>query len=624
MRLVAAARVAGGALQQPHVVFIIADDLGWNDVGFHQNAVSGANPLGAPTAAHVYETPTIDALARESARLESYYVQPLCSPTRGAMLTGRYPSHTGIGPDVDLEPSPYGMPPDETFLPERLRAAGYSTHLVGKHHLGYCDSLYEPTARGFDTFVGYLEGATDYYRHAGDWRNSSAPDIAPTCGGRAVDGQYSATVFTAEVDRIVRAHDSSRPLFLWVALQNVHNPYEAPPTALVDINVTYPNISDYGQRVYAGMVTALDLAVSNVTRSLQDAGLWDDCVLVFATDNGGIAYGNNFPLRGAKVLNYEGGIRGVAFVRGTNSALAPVPGGVVRPQLLHATDWFATVCGLAGVATSTRYPLDGFDIWPVIARGAPSPRMSIVHNAPVGARPVLAANGSGAWSTSSCMSFVDAAVDGFGGCHPFGITGAALRLGDFKLLITHNGSAPWGDSSPPGTAQIPPFGFEPSPPLAPPPEPFQGTYFLFNIQNDPSETTNLAALLPDTLAELLAFYEAYAATATADLSWRWGFVDPAAANDGGCAGPFNGSRYCWLGHERDCFVRGLDVQGADAGPAAGAATPEACQAACAADSAGCAWFVFREGAEPPCVLKREKLATVACADCAFGPRQCPS
>ena len=609
------APLPGAPLTQPHIVFIIADDLGHNDVRFLQNRASGANPRGLPTATHEYLTPTLDALVAESARLDSYYVQPLCSPTRGAMLTGRYPSHTGIGPDVDLEPSPYGMPGDETFLPERLRAAGYRNHLVGKHHLGYCDPRYEPTFRGFDSFVGYMEGATDYYAHAGDWRNSSAAGVAGECSGASVQGQYSASLFTAEVDRIVRAHDASGPLFLWVALQNVHNPYEPPPPWVVDVNVTYANISSYAQRTYAGMVTALDLAVANVTRSLQAAGLWDDTVLVFVTDNGGIEFGNNYPLRGAKVYSWEGGIRGVGFVRGTNSALAPVPAGVVRTQLLHATDWFATVCRLAGVAPDTRYPLDGYETWDAIARGAPSPRTSIVHNAPIG-RPV--ANGS-MWTTGACMSGVDPAVGGFGGCHAFGVTGAALRLGDFKLLVTHNGSAPWGDSSPAGMPQYVPFEFTPTTNDSIP-EAFRGAYFLFNISADPTETTNLAGAMPGKLQELLDFYAAYAETAVPDLSWRWGFDDPTWLHNGGCQGPFNGSRYCWYGHERGCFVRGSGLEGLDVGVADGA-TPEACQAACAATS-GCAFFVLRE-AEQQCRLKSGRGAAYECAECSWGPARCP-
>jgi arylsulfatase A-like enzyme len=601
------------ALTSPHIVFIIADDLGYNDVGFHQNKRSGANPGGLPTIQYAYLTPTIDALAAESARLDSYYVQPLCSPTRGAMLTGRYPSHTGIGPDVVLEPSPYGMPADETFLPERLRAAGYRTHLVGKHHLGYCDERYEPTFRGFETFTGYMEGATDYYNHKGDWRSSNASGVPGACSG--VQGVYSPCLITAEVDRIVHAHDPSEPLFLWVAMQSVHNPYEAPPSWLVDVNATYAHIPDYAVRVYAGMVTALDLAVANVTRSLKDAGLDDDCVYVFVTDNGGIDFGNNYPLRGAKVLNWEGGIRGVGFVRGTVSDLAPVPAGAVG-GLLHATDWFATVCRLAGIAPASRYPLDGFDVWDTIAHGAPSPRTSIVHNAPVGTAPVQ--NGT-TWTTSSCMSGVDPAVGGYGGCHAFGVTGDAVRVGDMKLLVTYNGSAPWGDSSPPGVAQHAAFGFRP-PANDSIPTPFRGAYFLFNISADPTESTNLAEARPAELAALLDFLEAYKATAIAGLNWRWGFHDPMWLNNGGCQGPFNGSLYCSYGHERGCFVHGTGLGGPDIG-IAGGTSPEMCQAACAAN-ASCAYFVYLERAEE-CHLKAAREAPYTCADCSYGPSFCP-
>ena len=123
----------------PHVVFILADDYGWNDVGYHQNAVSSANPRGLPTVNATdgtILTPTIDRLSAESVRLEAYYVQPLCSPTRGTIMTGRYVSHTGVGPDVIKPTMPYAMPKDEVFLPEHMRRAGYATHAVGKWHLG--------------------------------------------------------------------------------------------------------------------------------------------------------------------------------------------------------------------------------------------------------------------------------------------------------------------------------------------------------------------------------------------------------------------------------------------------------------------------------------------------------
>jgi hypothetical protein len=152
------------------------------------------------------------------------------------------------------------------------------------------------------------------------------------------------------------------------------------------------------------------------------------------------------------------------------------------------------------------------------------------------------------------------------------------------------------------------------------PEAFRGAYFLFNISADPTETNNLAGAMPGKLQELLDFLAAYAETAVPDLSWRWGFDDPTWLHNGGCQGPFNGSRYCWYGHERGCFVRGSGLEGLDVGVAHGA-TPEACQAACAATS-GCAFFVLRE-AEQQCRLKSGRGIAYECADCSWGPARCP-
>lgn len=188
-----------------------------------------------------------------------------------------------------------------------------------------------------------------------------------------------------------------------------------------------------------------------------------------------------------RVMHWEGGVRVVGFVRGTNSALAPVQAGAVRTNLMHAADWFATVCGLAGVPATSRYPLDGFDQWLAISEGAPSPRTAIVHNAPVVATPVLV---NGTWSTSSCMSAVDPAVSSFGGCHAFGVTGIALRVGDYKLLTTFNGSAPWGDNTVRGVPQYTPLDFKPTTNDSVP-EPHLGVFYLFNIAKDASTVHTL-------------------------------------------------------------------------------------------------------------------------------------
>ena len=273
----------------PHILFLLTDDYCWNDIGYHANhsAVgyyNGANPSGEPTtsaAAGMMRTPHLDGLAAEGRKLESYYVQPLCSPTRSALMTGRYPSHTGIGPDVLVENVPYGVPARETFVAEVLKQAGYATHAVGKWHLGKCDDRYEATYRGFDSYMGYLDGAQSYWRHAGDYRNSTSLQAAgetPVCSTPAqVDGRYSTTLESEQVARIVAAHPKGTPLFVYVALHSVHGPNED-PFPLVDVNASFPEIVDYERRIFAGMVLALDMAVANITRAFERAGLWRDTV----------------------------------------------------------------------------------------------------------------------------------------------------------------------------------------------------------------------------------------------------------------------------------------------------------------------------------------------------------
>jgi len=392
---------------------IVADDYGYNDIGYHQNQKSSANPHGYPTtnaAAGLLPTPTLDALAADGVKLENYYVQPLCSPTRSTIMTGRYASHTGVGPDVIRIDWPYGVPARETFISELLKKAGYSTHAVGKWHLGACDERYLPNFRGFDSFIGYLSGGQGYYNQAGD-RGGSIPNKIPTCLGPAFSNNYSAVMFANEASRIATVHSATEPLFLYLAFQSVHNPYDLPPPDLIDVNETFSDIIDYERRIYAGMVVMLDRAVAQVTQAYKDAGLWADTVLIFTSDNGGIGPGSNYPLRGAKVLNWEGGVKAVGFVRGTDSAVAHIPGGTITSQLMHSTDWLPTMCRLANISTNGTLPLDGFDQWDVLASGATTERQFIFHNVPVGAKPIpVVVNGKTSYSTSTCMSGVDSRV----------------------------------------------------------------------------------------------------------------------------------------------------------------------------------------------------------------------
>ncbi|XP_035663726.1 arylsulfatase B-like [Branchiostoma floridae] len=351
---------------KPNIVFILADDYGWNDIGYHGSVI---------------HTPNLDRLAAEGVKLENYYVQPLCSPSRCQLMTGRYQIRYGLQHSLIWPPQPSGLPLDEVTLPQRLKEGGYSTHIVGKWHLGFYKQEYTPTHRGFDTFYGYLTGAEDYWTHR---QKGGLPGQPQTWSGldlrdqdRPVtdqNGTYSTHLFANKAIEIIAQQDKNKPMFLFLSFQAVHDPLQAPEE---DIS-RYSHISDTNRRVYAAMTTIMDQAVGNVTRALKQYGLWDNTVLIFSTDNGGRVDrgGINWPLRGWKGSLWEGGIRGVGFV---NSPLIKAKGRT-SDALIHISDWFPTLVGLASGSTNGTKPLDGHDVWEAISDGKPSPRREILHN----------------------------------------------------------------------------------------------------------------------------------------------------------------------------------------------------------------------------------------------------
>ncbi|XP_068732424.1 arylsulfatase B-like [Montipora capricornis] len=342
----------------PHILFILADDLGWSDVGFHGSVI---------------ETPNIDKLARQGVILDNYYVQPLCTPTRSALMTGRYPIHTGLQHGVIHPDNPYGLPLEYSILPQELKKVGYATHLVGKWHLGFYKWPYIPTKRGFDTAFGFWDGSENHYSHSVegflDFHDGEEPS-------RTWNGTYATYAYMQRAERIVRSHDPAKPLFLYMAFQNVHSPVQA-PQKYVD---KYKFIEDNVRRTYAGMVDILDEAVGNLTRMFQEAGLWDDTLVIFSTDNGGLpdSGGYNWPLRGTKHTVWEGGARGTAFVYGNLLKQT----GVRSKELMHVTDWYPTLIKLAGGSFDpiNPKPVDGFDVWETISTGKSSPRKELVIN----------------------------------------------------------------------------------------------------------------------------------------------------------------------------------------------------------------------------------------------------
>lgn len=387
------AAVAAGAQTasrppRPHIVLLLADDLGWGDVGFNGSTI---------------RTPNVDALAERGVRLESFYVQPICTPTRAALLTGRYPMRLGLQVGVVRPWSTHGLPLDERTMPSALREVGYATAIFGKWHLGHATPAYLPTRRGFDRQYGHYNGAIDYFTHVRDggldWHRD---DTVNRDVGYATDLIANAAV------EFIAGHDKARPMFLYVPFNAPHGPLQAPESYIA----RYAHIEDKNRRVYAAMVTAMDDAIGRIIGALRQHGFRDEDTLVFfASDNGGILqFGSNGTFREGKGRLYEGGLRSPAVI----SWPGKLPRGTVVRQPLHVVDLYPTLLGLAGASLKQPLPLDGRDAWPTIADGATSPHEIIVHNVTP-------------WS-------------------------GAIRVGDWKLV--HNGGHPANDIEAPAQDRL--------------------------------------------------------------------------------------------------------------------------------------------------------------------------
>ena len=238
-------------------------------------------------------------------------------------------------------------------------------------HLGFCVECYIPTFRGVDSFLGYLEGAEDYFLHTRsdggysglDSRASSfvSSDMLPSAT-TAYHNKHSAEVFAARAEVVVAQHNASQPLFMYLPFQSVHGPLQ---TTEGQIN-KHSHLASKPRHTYASMVTTMNDVVASVVSAFKSVGLWEHTVMVFTIDNGGpLGSTNNFPLRGHKATAWEGGVHGVAFVRETYSTVVPLQRkGSVSTALMHSTDWLPTFAGLARAGHfATALPLDGVNQW---------------------------------------------------------------------------------------------------------------------------------------------------------------------------------------------------------------------------------------------------------------------
>ncbi len=337
------------AAEKPNIVFFLIDDLGYADCGFN-----GGKEI---------RTPQIDALARGGAILESHYVQPVCSPTRAALLTGRYATRTGVYTIVRPH-AKWGLPLAERTLANALKDAGYETAITGKWHLGDFDPAYVPTARGFDHQYGHYVGAIDYFTHLRDGAHDWYRDDK-----ELKEEGYSTELIAQEAVRLIAGKDKAKPLFLYVPFNGVHSPMQVPDRYLQ----SYADLKGSRQKL-AGMLAAVDAAIGEIVGALEKSGLRQNTLIAFSSDNGGPKPGVNTPLRNFKGTIYEGGVRAAAFANWPGR----IPAGTTIKEPMHAVDWYPTLLKLAGGSLEQKLPLDGRDVWPMLTHGAKSPHDAIL------------------------------------------------------------------------------------------------------------------------------------------------------------------------------------------------------------------------------------------------------
>ncbi|XP_077982047.1 arylsulfatase I-like [Glandiceps talaboti] len=443
----------------PHIIFILADDLGWHDVGYHDSII---------------QTPNIDKLAAEGVKLENYYVTPLCSPSRSVLMTGRYQTLTGMQHHVLKAQEPRCLPLNEVTMPQKLKESGYSTHMVGKWHLGFCHWNCTPNHRGFDTFFGFYLAGGDYFQHTRkchgrkyDCYDLRDDDISV---GRQYMGQYSTTLFAEKSQEVIRKHDKNTPLFLYLSFQAVHAPLQVPNKY---IEIYQNKIDDYDRKMYAAMTTCMDEAIGNVTQTLKEKGLLENSVIVFSTDNGGaVSFGaSNWPLKGHKGSVYEGGVRGPAFVWSPH--LTQQVKGTMNKELLYIGDWLPTFVHLAGGTTNGTQPLDGVNQWKTISEDKPSARKEIVHNIDQ-LLPYAPLHGN----DELYKHYSDFNIQVM----------SSIRIGKWKLVTGKTGQASWIEPPEVGYGRI---------------NDEHEVVQLYNIPGDQEERVNLASCRPDIVYRLL-------------------------------------------------------------------------------------------------------------------------
>eukprot|EP01083_Nonionella_stella_P293284 997352_1 len=366
--------ISASNTNSPNIVFMLTDDLGWNSM-FNN-------------AEHI--TPTLDAMVSESLLLNSFYVYKYCAPSRASFLTGRFP-YKSCATRNNLNPAsiPEGIHLGYTYIAKKLQNSNppYISYHVGKWHQGFFTSEYTPFGRGFNQSFGFLTGGEDHYNQHNFWGCNDVPAVdlyhndSPAFGQ---NGSYNAYQFTEMAVEYITKHvqnTPTNPLFLYYALHNTHAPLQAPQSTIdmYKYNQTKRNIFD-------AMVTVVDQSVKNVTDALKTLNIWNNTLFIWTTDNGSpvSVAGSNYPFRGSKGNNFEGGVH-VPLLMSGGRVTSSMKGKSLN-GLMHITDWYATFCFLADVDPNDDNPqapaaIDSLNMWPYLSGAvSQSPRNIIVHD----------------------------------------------------------------------------------------------------------------------------------------------------------------------------------------------------------------------------------------------------
>lgn len=335
--------------QKPNIVIIVADDLGWGDVGYHGSSIL---------------TPNIDELSRKAIQLNRFYSAPISSPTRAGLLSGKYPNRLGIR-DVVIPPwRDYGIEPNETLLPAELAKAGYENRaIVGKWHLGHSKKKYWPLSKGFTHFYGHVNGAIDYFTHERDgeldWHNDWESSY---------DKGYSTDLISEHAANCIEEYAEKGPFFLYVAFNAPHDPLEAKDEdlKLYGFDENKPRFgkdkTGHGnteEQTFAAMVTCMDRGVGRIIEALKKANISDNTIVLFMSDNGAES-GSSGPLRGKKFMEFEGGLRVPALLNWP----ARLQGGRVVNQVIGFVDVMPTLLSIVNQKSDIKF--DGINVLPVL------------------------------------------------------------------------------------------------------------------------------------------------------------------------------------------------------------------------------------------------------------------